>query len=176
MRLKIVFLFAAGLALAACETSEDGSSAASGRGSSSGGAASVPAAPDKIASRPLPSGPRRGTQEDLVVNVGDRVFFEFDRYDLQSDARAVVEKQAAWLDSNRQVVVNIEGHTDERGTREYNLALGERRANSIRDYLVALGIDANRLKTTSFGKERPVDPASAKYAWTKNRRGVLVID
>lgn len=111
-----------------------------------------------------------------MVNVGDRVFFDFDRYDLKPEARSVIEKQAAWLDQNRQVVVTIEGHTDERGTREYNLALGERRANSIRDYLVALGVDANRMKITSFGKERPVDPRSTKEAWSQNRRGVLSVE
>jgi len=111
-----------------------------------------------------------------VVNVGDRVFFDFDRYDLKPDARALVEKQAEWLDQNRGVTITIEGHTDERGTREYNLALADRRASALRDYLVALGVDANRLKTTSYGKERPVDPRSAKEAWSQNRRGVLVVD
>ncbi len=170
MRFKYVCLIFAGLALAACETPEDTSSSASGRGSASA------SAPSDVASRALSSTPRAGTQEDLVVNVGDRVFFDFDRYDLKTDARQIVEKQAAWLDQNRGATVTIEGHADERGTREYNLALGERRANSVRDYLVALGIDANRLKITSFGKERPVVPRSTKEAWSQNRRGVLVVN
>ena len=173
MRLKTMCLLFAGLALAACETPQEGSSAAAGSGSATAAGAG---ASTEVASRSLPTAPRPGTQEDLVVNVGDRVFFEFDRYDLELDARSVIEKQAAWLDQNRQVVVTIEGHTDERGTREYNLALGERRANSIRDYLVALGVDANRMKITSFGKERPVDPRSTKEAWSQNRRGVLAVD
>jgi peptidoglycan-associated lipoprotein len=170
---KTMCLLFAGLALAACETPQDGSSAAAGSGS----ATPAGAGPSTdVASRSLSAAPRPGTQEDLVVNVGDRVFFEFDRYDLKPDARSVIEKQATWLDQNRQVVVTIAGHTDERGTREYNLALGEQRANSIRDYLVALGVDANRMKITSFGKERPVDPRSTGEAWSQNRRGVLVVD
>ncbi len=175
MRWKIVSLLFAGLALAACETSQDGSSGGSGSGSATG-AGTGGGSSTVVASRPLSTAPRPGTQEDLVVNVGDRVFFDFDRYDLQPEARSVVEKQATWLEQNRQVVVTIQGHTDERGTREYNLALGERRAISIRDYLVALGIDSNRMKTTSFGKERPVDPRSAKESWSQNRRGVLVVE
>ena len=170
---KTIGLLLAGLTLAACETPQDGSSA----GVASGSAATAGTGPStEVASRPLSSAPLPGTQEDLVVNVGDRVFFEFDRYDLKPDARSVIEKQATWLDQNRQVVVTIAGHADERGTREYNLALGERRANSIRDYLVALGVDTNRVKVTSFGKERPVDPRSTVEAWSQNRRGVLVVD
>lgn len=176
MRLRFVCLIFAGLALAACETPEDTSSSASGRGSATASGSGSGSTSGDVASRALSSAPRTGTQEDLVVNVGDRVFFDFDRYDLRQDARQIVEKQATWLDQNRGVTITIEGHTDERGTREYNLALGERRANSLRDYLVALGIDANRVKTTSFGKERPVDPRSTKESWSQNRRGVLVVD
>ena len=110
-----------------------------------------------------------------MTNVGDRIFFDFDSIQLGSDARATLEKQSSWLQQNADVVVWVEGHADERGTREYNLALGERRANAMRDYLAALGIDQNRMKTRSFGKERPVDPSSNKGAWNKNRRGVMVI-
>jgi peptidoglycan-associated lipoprotein len=129
----------------------------------------------QVASRDLGM-PKPGTQEDLVVNVGDRVFFDFDKYDLRSDARAILEKQATWLERHVGITVTIEGHTDDRGTREYNLALGERRANSIRDYLVALGINNNRLKTLSWGKERPVNARSTNDSWSKNRRGVVVVD
>ena len=130
---------------------------------------------DTIASSTLPAGPRRGSQEDLVTNVGDRVFFDFDSIQLREEARVTLEKQADWLKQNAGVMVWVEGHADERGTREYNLALGERRANAIRDYLVALGISQERMQTRSYGKERPVDPRSTQDAWAKNRRGVMVI-
>jgi len=117
-----------------------------------------------------------GTQEDLVVNVGDRVFFDFDKYNLDSNARRTLEKQAAWLKTNASLSVTIEGHADERGTREYNLALGERRANAAKDYLVALGISPGRVKTISYGKERPVALGSNEAAWAQNRRGVTTVN
>lgn len=117
-----------------------------------------------------------GTQEDLVVNVGDRVFFDFDKYNLDANARRTLEKQAAWLKSNSGVSVVVEGHADERGTREYNLALGERRANASKDYLVALGISPNRVKTISYGKERPVALGSNEAAWAQNRRSVTTVN
>jgi len=182
MRWKILVIFLGGLGLAACETTpgDTGSST----GAAGGGGTTTTTSPDSgqstitnnsLASRPEPTGPRRGSQEDLVTNVGDRIFFDFDSIQLGSDARATLEKQSSWLQQNADVVVWVEGHADERGTREYNLALGERRANAMRDYLAALGIDQNRMKTRSFGKERPVDPSSNKGAWNKNRRGVMVI-
>ncbi len=121
------------------------------------------------------AGPKPGTQEDLAVNVGDRVYFAFDKYDLSPEARATLQKQAVWLRRYPSVTVTVEGHTDERGTREYNLALGERRANSVRDYLVALGVDTSRIKTISYGKERPVALGSTEEAWAKNRRAVTVV-
>ena len=117
-----------------------------------------------------------GTQEDLVVNVGDRVFFDFDKYNLGADARRTLEKQAAWLKANAGISVTVEGHADERGTREYNIALGERRANAVKDYLVALGVSPNRVKTISYGKERPVALGSNEAAWQQNRRGVTVVN
>lgn len=117
-----------------------------------------------------------GTQEDLVVNVGDRVFFDFDKYNLDSNSRRTLEKQAAWLKTNANLSVTIEGHADERGTREYNLALGERRANAAKDYLVALGISPGRVKTISYGKERPVALGSNEAAWAQNRRGVTTVN
>ena len=117
-----------------------------------------------------------GTQEDLVVNVGDRVFFDFDKYNLGADARRTLEKQAAWLKANAGISVTVEGHADERGTREYNIALGERRANAAKDYLVALGISPGRVKTISYGKERPVALGSNEAAWAQNRRGVTVVN
>lgn len=177
MRMKILSLLFAALALTACETPLGDQGTATGSGAVDAKKPTVEVTPSpQIAARTLPGEPMPGSQEDLVVNVGDRVYFDFDKFDLQEDARATLEKQAAWLQRNSSVTATIEGHTDERGTRDYNLALGERRANSVRDYLVALGVDANRLKTLSYGKERPVVPDSNQEAWSKNRRGVMVVD
>ncbi len=121
-------------------------------------------------------GPAPGTQQDLVVNVGDRIFFGYDRYDLTPEAQRTLELQAEWLKRYPAVSVSIEGHCDERGTREYNLALGERRANAVKSYLVALGIEPMRVNTISFGKERPAVLGSNPAAWAQNRRGVTVVD
>lgn len=120
-------------------------------------------------------GPTPGSQEDLVANVGDRVFFDFDKYDLKADAQATLQRQAAWLKQYASNAVTVEGHCDERGTREYNLALGDRRANAVRDYLVSQGIDGNRVKTISYGEERPECAESTEECWAKNRRGVTVV-
>jgi peptidoglycan-associated lipoprotein len=180
MRWKILVIFLGGLGLAACETTPTDTGTSTGAAAGGGTTSSVGGNQDSVASGsvaslPDPTGPRPGSQEDLVTNVGDRVFFEFDSYQLAGDARATLEKQSQWLQQNADVEVWIEGHADERGTREYNLALGERRASAIRDYLVALGVDQSRMKTRSFGKERPVDPSSTSEAWSRNRRGVMVI-
>ena len=161
MRYKILGLIAAVALVAACETASEGGGAQTG-----GGATSATTSAGAI---------RPGSQEDLVVNVGDRVFFDFDKFNLKPDARKTLEKQAAWLKANPSVRVTIEGHCDERGTREYNLALGERRANSAKDYLVSLGVNPGRLKTISYGKERPVAMGSNEAAWTQNRRSVTVV-
>ncbi len=119
--------------------------------------------------------PIPGTQADLVVNVGDRVFFETDSTNLTASARATLENQANWLDQYPNLGITIEGHADERGTREYNLALGERRANSVKNYLIALGVSPSRIMTLSFGKERPAVPGSNQSAWSQNRRGVTKV-
>ena len=109
-----------------------------------------------------------------LVNVGDRVRFELDRYDLSPEAQATLRQQAALLQSYPQFAVTIEGHADERGTREYNLALGERRADAVRNYLTALGISPDRVAVISYGKERPECPEAAEQCWSQNRRGVTV--
>ena len=98
------------------------------------------------------------------------IYFEFDRASLTDEARATLEKNALWLQNHREARVIVEGHCDDRGTVEYNLALGEKRAQAARDYLVSLGVSASRLKTVSYGKERPLDPANTEAAWAKNRR------
>tara|TARA_Y100001936_G_scaffold254100_1_gene324819 strand:- start:14065 stop:14574 length:510 start_codon:yes stop_codon:yes gene_type:complete len=168
----------AGLALGACETTSDnagsaqGSGSASGTGSTSGSSGASQPQVSSLA----PGGVPAGSQEDLVTNIGDRVFFGLDSVALSSEARATLEKQAQWLRSNQGVTVTIAGHADERGTREYNLALGERRATAVRDYLVALGLDQNRIRTISYGKERPVDARSVEAAWLKNRRSVTTVN
>jgi peptidoglycan-associated lipoprotein len=116
-----------------------------------------------------------GSQQDFVVNVGDRVFFEEDQTDLTPVARATLDKQAAWLRQYPRYAVTIEGHADERGTREYNLALGARRAQSARDYLAARGVPAQRMRTISYGKERPVAVCNDNSCWSQNRRAVTVL-
>jgi peptidoglycan-associated lipoprotein len=109
-----------------------------------------------------------------LEQVGDRVHFELDRYDLSPEAEATLQRQAALLQNHPQIVVSIEGHADERGTREYNLALGERRADTVRNYLMALGVMAERVTVISYGKERPECPEAAEGCWSQNRRGVTV--
>ncbi len=116
-----------------------------------------------------------GTQEDLVVNVGDRVFFTFNESSLSTEAQATLDRQATWLKKYGSARVSIEGHCDERGTREYNLALGERRATAVKNYLVAAGISADRISTVSYGKERPAVVGSNEAAWAQNRRAVTVV-
>lgn len=116
-----------------------------------------------------------GSSEDFRVNVGDRVFFGLNRADLAPEAQQTLERQAAWLRQYGEVRITIEGHADERGTREYNLAIGQRRAEAVKRYLVSLGIDSGRLDTVSFGKDQPEDPSSNETAWAKNRRSVSVI-
>ncbi|MFC1674171.1 peptidoglycan-associated lipoprotein Pal [Pseudomonadota bacterium] len=159
MRFNIVSLIAVAGLVAACGTTPTTQSGTAGGSGASTGAVSI--AP--------------GSQEDLTVNVGDRVFFDFDKYNLKNEARAVLGKQAAWMKSNSNVKVIIEGHCDERGTREYNIALGHRRANAVYDYLLTQGVSAGQMATTSYGKERPVDPASNDAAWAKNRRAVTMV-
>ncbi len=117
-----------------------------------------------------------GTQADLVVNVGDRVFFGYDHYDISDEARMTLDKQAAWLQQYPNLSITIEGHADERGTREYNIALGDRRATSVKNYLSAAGVDAGRINTISYGKERPAVPGSDETSFAQNRRGVTKVD
>lgn len=130
--------------------------------------APTPSAPGPVTST-APQGPAPGSLEDFRVSVGDRVFYGYDRFDLTPEARSVLERQAAWLRQYPNVRILIAGNCDERGTREYNLALGARRAAAARDYLQSLGVAANRMETVSYGKERPLDPRSNEEAWSVNR-------
>ena len=116
-----------------------------------------------------------GSQQDFVVNVGDRVFFETDQTDLSAQARSTLDKQAQWLQQYGNYTFTIEGHADERGTREYNIALGARRAQNVRDYLASRGINPGRMRTVSYGKERPVAVCNDISCWSQNRRAVTVL-
>lgn len=152
MNNRIFGAFAAVALLAACATQEQ---AATGGGASSG---------------PVP-----GSQEDLVANVGDRIFFDFDRSVVRPDGVTTLDRQAAWLDRFPNVQVQIAGNTDERGTTEYNLALGQRRANSTASYLRAKGVAAARMTTISFGKDRPTALGSDEQAWAQNRNAITSV-
>jgi peptidoglycan-associated lipoprotein len=129
----------------------------------------LPPAP-QIARGPLP-----GSAEDFRVNVGDTVHFALDQYAIQDADRATLQKQATWLGQYPNVRVTIEGHADERGTREYNLALGARRANSVKEFLVSLGVSTARVDTISYGKERPICTESNESCWGQNRRGITLV-
>jgi peptidoglycan-associated lipoprotein len=162
MNLRPLSLLAAVLLLAACASKEEQAVT-----TSTGQVASPP---------PTQTGPAPGSREDFIQNVGDRVFFDFDKSDIKAEGQTVLSRQADWLKRYPNVTVTVEGHCDERGTREYNLALGERRANAVRRALVALGIPQNRIQTISYGKERPAVVGSNEAAWAQNRRGVTVIN
>lgn len=176
-------LAAALLLLAACSSGSEetisgtAGSAVSGSGGESAGLGATETgsmAGDLAGGQGQPTGP--GSQQDLEVNVGDRVFFGFDSATLDDTARQTVERQATWLQQFSGTTVTIEGHCDERGTTEYNLALGERRATAVKDYLVALGIDPARVLTISYGEERPADPGHTESAYALNRRAVTVVN
>lgn len=124
---------------------------------------------------PSVSGPVPGSQEDLVANVGDRVFFDLDRSNIRSDGRTTLERQAAWLQRYAQNNVQVAGNCDERGTQAYNIALGQRRANAARDLLVAQGVAAGRITTISFGKDRPTALGSNEQAWAQNRNAITSV-
>lgn len=117
-----------------------------------------------------------GSAQDFVVNIGDRVFFDSDSTDLSATATATLDKQAQWLSRYPRYTFLIEGHADERGTREYNFSLGARRAQAVRDYLASRGIGSNRMRTVSYGKERPVAVCNDISCWSQNRRAVTVLD
>jgi peptidoglycan-associated lipoprotein len=169
MRLNVMALIATGLLLAAC------SSAPETTGAGATGGTTTPATTSQPTTAAQPAGPAENSEAYFVANVGDRVFFAFDKYDVASAAQDTLRKQAAWLKKYPAVTATIEGHADERGTREYNLALGERRANAVRDFLVSQGVTKDRLKTISYGKERPVAMGHDEAAWSQNRRAVTVL-
>ncbi len=159
---KLLAAFSALFLITACETAPNKSGDASGSGSGGAGGAGGAASEEGMGTLP-------GT------DIADRVFFDFDSSVIRPDAQDTLHAQAEWLKKNTDSKVTIEGHCDERGTREYNIALGERRAHSVKTYLVGLGVAASRISSTSYGKERPAVVGSNEEAWAKNRRGVTVI-
>jgi peptidoglycan-associated lipoprotein len=134
-----------------------------------------PAEPQQQAAPVQSSSIVPGSAEDLRVNVGDTVHFDYNKYEIMDADHAVLQRQSTWLAKYPSVRVTIEGHCDERGTREYNLALGARRANAVKEYLVSLGVAAGRLETISYGKERPMCTESSESCYAQNRRGVTTI-
>ena len=165
--------------LAACSTTPKDTADSSGSGSSSSSSSSDVSSSEEgtiTETSPESASITPGSQEDLIVNVGDRVFFNYDSSDLDSDAQELLQDQVAWLKQYSDVSVIVEGHCDERGTREYNLALGEKRAQSVKNYLISLGISSDRISTISYGKERPAVVGSNDGAWAQNRRSVTVVN
>jgi peptidoglycan-associated lipoprotein len=160
MNMKLLAALAAASLLAACanNTPPAGAGAATG----SGTAVST-------------SGPVPGSEEDLVANVGDRVFYGFNSSSLSGDARSTLDRQVSWLGRYPQVSVQVAGNCDDRGTEEYNLALGQRRANAARDYLVARGVQSARLTTISYGKDRPTAQGDDEQAWAQNRNAITSV-
>ena len=179
MRGKLLAAAAALALLGACDTTGTNTGGVGGSGSGVPAVANAPAVGSAgvgSANAGNVGGVRPGSQEDLAARVGDRIFFDSDRSDLRTDARRTVEGWAGWLRQNPTVAATIEGHADERGTREYNLALGERRAAAARNFLISQGIEARRLSTVSFGKERPTVLGSTEQAWAQNRRAVMLVN
>lgn len=162
--LKLLAALSALFIVAACETAPTDGNNLDGTGGSATG------------TRPGDQVGSKGGQWDLENNVGDRVFFETDSSVITSEGQATLGRQAAWLKQYPNVKLIVEGHADERGTREYNIALGERRATATKNYLVGLGVSSSRLSTVSYGKERPAVLGSTEEAWAQNRRGVSVVE
>ncbi|MDK9721434.1 MAG: peptidoglycan-associated lipoprotein Pal [Rhodospirillales bacterium] len=159
MKLRVLSLFAALAILTACETAPTTGDSGAGKGAQTTVKQATP-----------------GSKGDFIANVGDRVFFDYDKSDLRADAKGQLDKQAEWLKKYPNAKALVEGHCDERGTREYNFGLGERRAKSVVEYLKAKGIAAARVRMVSYGKERPAVLGSNEAAWAQNRRGVTVVE
>ena len=175
MRTKLIALAGAILLLAGCETDTDEAADAGGGGDRGTEAPQVESDPGP-GPTVMPTEDPLTPQEQLVQNVGDRVFYDYDRYTVRPDGQATLRRQAQFLKINGNLTVTIAGHCDERGTREYNLALGERRATAAKNFLVSLGIDASRISTISYGKERPIVLGHTEAAWAQNRVGISSVN
>jgi peptidoglycan-associated lipoprotein len=161
--MRFLMALALGLFVAACSSSQQAGTDASGTGTTGTGTTGQV------------SGPPPGTQAELNQTIGDRVFFDFDRYTIRPDMQGTVSAWAQWMKNNPGVSILVEGHADERGTRDYNYALGARRSHEVKMALVAMGVDGSRIETTTFGKDRPAVMGSNEAAWAKNRRAVVVV-
>lgn len=159
MRLKLLGALGVAALLAGCSHDNANTGASNGAGASVG----------------QPSGPVPGSEADLVANVGDRVFFALNQSGLTSDAKATLDRQSDWLAKYPQVAVQVAGNCDDRGTEEYNLALGQRRANAARDYLVAKGTTSSRISTISYGKDRPTATGEGEDVWSQNRNAITSV-
>jgi peptidoglycan-associated lipoprotein len=169
---RLALILAATASMAACASTKPLPEPGPGPGTPPGPGTGYKPGPSTgpVDSRAIP-----GSTQDFVINVGDFVYFDLDSYDIRSDGMSVLDAQAAWLMRYPAVQIRVEGNCDERGTREYNLALGARRANAVRDYLVSRGVSSARISTLSWGKERPIDPGTGEEAWSRNRNGHTVI-
>ncbi|KAF0138161.1 MAG: peptidoglycan-associated lipoprotein [Rhodospirillaceae bacterium] len=166
MKLRLLSVFAAVALVAACESTTEGTASTAGAGSMGGLNSGIAAV----------TTPSVALQQEFEQAVGqDRVFFDFDKYAVRSNAKPVLMRWADWMKHHPQYPVTLEGHADERGTREYNLALGEKRANAVKEFLAAHGVSSGQLTTISYGKERPAVPGSNEAAWSQNRRAVATV-
>ncbi len=172
MRKKLIALAGTAFLVAACETVPEDTGAVSGSGADSN---PTPVVQETAALEPVASPAARTPQEELI-DVGDRVFFDFDRHNIRPDGEATLQRQADLLRAYSNLTITISGHCDERGTREYNLALGERRALAARNWLVAAGVDNARITTISYGKERPIVLGHTKAAWAQNRVAITTLN
>ena len=177
MRFKILSLLAAMVIVTACASDQQNDAESSGSGEATttttadtSGTQETSVAPSAVDEIVV------GSERDFLINVGDRIFFDFDRSDIRADAQAALAKQAAWLLQFPSVTIQVEGHCDERGTREYNFSLAARRAQAVRDYLASRGISGDRMRVVSYGKERPVVACPEPGCWAQNRRAVTVLD
>jgi len=174
---RLLALFAVAFLFAACETASNVTGDSVSDSSSSSATGGTPAA--KSESAKAPTSTTSATQmsdAEKLAQVGNTVYFGFDSAELSGMAQSTLDRQAAFLNVNPSLVVIVEGHADERGTREYNLALGDRRATAVRDYLLAKGLNSARIRTVSYGKERPAVSGSNEDSWEKNRRAATVLN
>ena len=171
---EIAVAIVAGAVLTACASHPPPPPAATG-GPPRGEAGPPPGGYEGGPPSSVQRGPIPGSEQDFVVNIGDRVYFDFDQASIRADAGPLLEAQSGWLRRYPEIRVRIEGNADERGTREYNFALGARRADAVRDYLVAHGVAAGRISTMSYGKEQPIDGGHDDAAWAKNRNAHTAI-